>query len=222
MTLPTGTSQIANPHYADAVPAEGNFGAPPFTWCRPTGWRTSEIGLVVANDGSILLQPAFGESGSPIGVIRSTDEGRTWDFVLPSDPDNPPREIGVDQDMIMDRATGRIFWASPGYDDVLSYALPPSVSRLDISDDNGRTWTKSSVPPVGVPDPKTGQPSRDHPQIFVGPSPEKLKHKLRGYPSIVYVCQGNAPQMIGRSFDGGMTYEPAVPLPFPPEIPPPR
>jgi len=79
-------------------------------WSRPTGWRTSEIALVVANDGSLVLQPVFDGTGSPIGLIRSPDEGRFWTFVLPSDLDDPPRELGVGQDMIVDRDTGRIFW----------------------------------------------------------------------------------------------------------------
>src|SRR5579883_2361520 len=164
-------SRPAMPHYADARPATGKLGAAPVAWSRPTGWRTSEIAFVVANEGSLVLQPAFDASGSPIGAIRSADEGQTWEFVVPSDPDDPPREMGLDQDMTVDRATGRIFWATPGYDESLAFVLPPAVSRLDLSDDHGRTWIESAGPPVGLPDPAAGQPTRDHTQIFTGPAP---------------------------------------------------
>jgi hypothetical protein len=218
----TETSRRATAHHAGGVATEANNDGAPLAWSRLTGWRTSEIALVVANDGSLVLQPVFDETGSPIGVIRSTDQGQTWSFILPSDPDNPPRKFGLDQDMIVDRTTGRIFWVSPGYDESLSFMLPPTVSRLDLSDDHGQTWFKSSGPPLGVPDPATGQPSRDHPQLFTGPPPAEFRERLRGYPNVVYLCQGNAPQLVGRSLDGGMTFDPPVPLPFPPEIPGPR
>jgi hypothetical protein len=178
--------------------------------------------MVVTNDFSLVLQPAFDASGQPIGVIRSDDRGASWEFVLPSDRDDPPREIKVDQDMNIDRTTGRIFWVSSGYSGVATRFLPPSVSRLDMSDDGGRTWFRSSGPPTGEPEIGHEQPTRDHSQVFSGPPPASLSHRMRDYPSIVYVTQGHAPLLLGRSLDGGRTFDPPAPIPFPPEVPGPQ
>src|ERR1700722_308786 len=40
-----------------------------------TGWRTSEPSIVVTNDGTVLFQPTFTQSGLAIGLIRSVDRG---------------------------------------------------------------------------------------------------------------------------------------------------
>ena len=187
-----------------------------------TGWRTEEAAIVVTNAGSLLLQPAFDATGAPVGAIRSFDQGANWEFFQPSNPDNPPRCCTPggganpnDQNMAIDRRTGRVFWLSPGYD-VPAFAFF-ETSRLDISDDDGKTWFQSSGPPLGKPNHLTGQISLDHVQVFAGPPTESLKHLMQGYPNVVYVCEGNAPQSCGKSLDGGITFGPAVGIPFPPE-----
>ena len=76
----------------------------------PTGFRTSEINLAVTNTETILFQPAFPETGSPIGATRSTNLGARWSFILPSASDNPPRITPVDESMRQEPRTGRIFW----------------------------------------------------------------------------------------------------------------
>jgi hypothetical protein len=172
-----------------------------------TGFRTSEIGLVVTNSGSIVgFQPALQtDTGFPIGVLRSINEGASWEFILPTSPDNPPRLTAVDQNMTIDRTTGRIFWMSPGYD-FPTLQQPP---RLDISDDEGRTWFRGGQP-LGF----------DHVQIFTGPPPAALRHLMRGYPNVLYACMGHKPLKCQKSLDGGMTWGLELDIPFPPELEP--
>jgi hypothetical protein len=166
-----------------------------------TGWRTPEVSLVVTNKGTLLFQPAVFEGGFPIGLIRSADQGRSWTFVLPSLA-SPPLISAVDQNMWFDRDTGRAFWLAqnPG--------TTNQISRLNVSDDDGKTWT------VYVP----ALERVDHSQIFSGPPPEALRPLMNGYPSVVYVCAGNSPQVCQKSLDGGQTFGPGVPLPIPPEV----
>src|SRR5262249_9499954 len=101
-------------HHARGVGASRPVDAAPRAFTIPTWWRTSELALVVTNDGTVIVQPAFDASGSPIGVIRSDDGGAHWELVTPPDHHDPSRELKVDQDMVLDRDTGRIFWVSSG------------------------------------------------------------------------------------------------------------
>jgi hypothetical protein len=168
-----------------------------------TTWRTSEVSLVVTSKGTLLFQPAVSEGGFPIGVIRSENQGTNWTFV-PASATAPPLISAVDQHMWFDRDTGRTFWVAqnPG--------TTNQISRLNVSDDDGKTWT-TYLPALE---------SVDHSQIFSGPPPKALRPLMKGYPNVVYVCAGNNPQVCQSSLDGGKTFGPGVPLPIPPEVGP--
>src|SRR6266851_5922909 len=67
-------------HHAGGVIVENRRSknpTPPIPCVTPTGWRTSEVGTVVTNSGSVLLQPGVGSppTGLPIGVLRSVNRG---------------------------------------------------------------------------------------------------------------------------------------------------
>src|SRR2546430_6621348 len=189
-------------HHAGAAAVEHAQGRAPVACVTATGVPTSEVAIAVSNSGTLLLQPAVETvTGFPLGVLRSDDQGGSWDFILPSNFDNPPRITAVDQDMFVDHDTGRIFWlmGRPGG--------TTQTPRLDISDDDAVTWFQSPQPPVPL----------DHSQLFTGKPPKSLKSKMRGYPNVLYACQGNFPQMCQASFDGGMSFGPAVAIPVPAE-----
>jgi len=168
-----------------------------------TGFRSSEIAVVVSNTGVVVLQPEFPASGFPIGTVRSTDDGAHWNAVLPSNPNNPPRVTPVDNNMNVDRDTGRIFWivGQPGE----SVQIP----RLDMSDDSGATWFSATNPGTIR--------LIDHSQIFFGPPPKSVKPMMGSYPNVVYLCQGSGPQFCQYSLDGGNSFNAGVALPIPPE-----
>jgi hypothetical protein len=189
-------------HYAGGVVVHGfKRRDTPVPCSASTGIRSSEIGIVVSNDHSVLLQPAVAAAGFPIGVVRSTDDGATWDVTLPSQYNNPPRVTAVDNNMGIDRETGRIFWVvgRPGG----STQNP----RLDISDDNGKSWYGSTSPGTIL--------LIDHSQIFVGPPTESLKPSMRSYPNVVYLCQGSGPYTCQYSLDGGMSFGAGTPVSIP-------
>jgi hypothetical protein len=129
-------------------------------------------------------------------VVRSKDEGRTWQDVSPS---LVPTLLG-DPYMHLDRDTGRVFVSELG---------STLCQELWFSDDAGDTWT---------PNPSVCGLS-DHQNIFTAP-PVHLT--TAGYPNVVYLCAiaaglGSVSASDGclRSLDGGLTFVLAGAPPFP-------
>ena len=174
-----------------------------------TGLRTSEVGIVVSNAGSVLLTPGLSASstGMPFGIARSVDRGASWK--LASVPPTPPWVDAFDGNLGIDRRTGRIFQITPGY--IGEFAETP---RVNFSDNDGRTWTAGGEPALVGPN-----GNADNTKIFAGPPPRRLKDLQRGYPNVVYNCAGHQPLRCQASHDGGKTWGPPSNLPFPPQPP---
>jgi hypothetical protein len=204
-------------HHAGGTVVNEAQGQAPIPCYTAIGFPTTEVSVVVTNEGTVLFQPAIASAGLPIGAVRSMDKGATWEFV---DPDgNPPRSGSsgsIDMNLSVDHDTGRVFWSN-------DLEIPVGylhIQRVDHSDDDGKTW----VPSAGLP------MHYDHTQIFSGPPTSGLKHLMQGYPNVVYVvvsggftcpAYGFCGTHITRSLDGGKTFGPAVELPYPPECPAP-
>jgi hypothetical protein len=204
-------------HRAGGVAVEsprGKAHAPPIPCSTPTDFRTPEISIVITNEGTILFQPVYPQSGLPIGVLRSVDQGATWEFIDPKT--NPPRTSSVDMTMWVDRRSGRVFWSN-------DLELPPGrigpPARVDLSDDDGRTWFSSSTL-VGFHYIST--------QIVSGPSVKNFDELIPGSPDPVYICTAGSiscpvfnfcGKHCSKSSDLGETFGPASPVPFPPECP---
>ena len=205
-------------HRAGGVIVDDPQGAAPIPCAVSTGFRTGEVSLVVTNEGTILFQPAWSagtDDGQPFGVLRSVDQGATWEFIDPGV--EQPRTRENDMWMWADRQTGRVFWTNDNELPVGKVAPP----RVDYSDDGGRTWMSSALIP-GM--------RNDHAMAFGGPPPEAMAGLLQGYPSVVYyVVSGGftcreydfCGTHFAKSLDGGMTFSPGAPLPYPPEYPAP-
>jgi hypothetical protein len=160
-------------HHAGGVAADipGKGHPAPIPCATNTGFRTSEVSIAVTNRGTVLFQPAFPETGSPIGVLRSADRGASWDFINPTT--SPPRTVAIDMNMWVDRQTGRVFWSSE-----LGPPIGRAPPRLDLSDSDGKTWVASSTLSVLY----------DHTQIFSGPPTKSQRALMQGYPNVVYVA----------------------------------
>jgi hypothetical protein len=161
-----------------------------------TGMRTGEATIVVTKAGTVLFRPAWNsETPGPVqGIIRSTDGGASWET---------PNSIAQDTNMWTDRQTGRVFWLVIGIH-LSNFSIP---SRLEISDDDGKTWYPG------------GQPlAFDHMQIFGGPPTASMKSLLQGYPNVVYACMGHKPLKCQKSQDGGKTWGPELDIPYPPGL----
>lgn len=141
-------------------------------------------------------------------VMRSTNEGHTWEIVSPSIAGQPAQPISVDPILYLDKDTGRVFTNN----------IPPDITcqYVSFTDDAGESWTTSMI---------CGH--FDHQNIFTGPPPEG-GDKPQGYPNVVYYCAINLVMLAGtstattcgRSLDGGLTWlhtgEPAYITPIPP------
>src|SRR6266849_128056 len=158
-----------------------------------TGLRTGEPSIAVTNDGVELFQPNLPSATSAVGLVRSSNQGATWEFVAPT---TPVRSSGADMNIWVDRATGRAFWTSD-----------LGARRMDHSDDGGLTWTAGTDFPAAVV-------GLDHTQVFSGPPPKASRKS--GPASIVYaVVAGGAATCpsknycgahVMRSLDGGVTF----------------
>lgn len=140
-------------------------------------------------------------------VLRSTNEGDTWDIVSPTLAGAPTQPVSLDPILYLDKDTGRVFTNN----------IPPSLTCQPISftDDAGENWTNTGI---------CGH--FDHQNIFTGPPVSS--ETLNDYPNLVYYCAINLVMLsgtsiattCGKSLDGGMTWihtgEPAYLTPFPP------
>ena len=182
----------------------------PIPCVTPTSYRAGEASIVVTNEGTVLFQSVFPEAGLPIGLLRSVDRGATWEFIDPNG--DPPRTGSNDMNMWVDRKSGRVFWSN-------DIELPVvHVQRVDYSDDDGMTWFPSSPLPMHF----------DHTQLFSGPPTRESRDSIQGPQNIVYAVVsggftcGFAPfgfcgTHLTKSLDSGLTWEPSVALPYPPE-----
>ncbi|HEV2756487.1 MAG TPA: sialidase family protein [Actinomycetota bacterium] len=129
-------------------------------------------------------------------VMRSTNEGHTWEIVSPMIGGVPAQPISVDPVLHLDKDTGRVFTNN----------IPPTLTCQPVSytDDAGESWTNTGI---------CGH--FDHQNIFSGPPPEG-GDQPRGYPNVVYYCAINLVMLsgtstattCGRSLDGGLTWLP--------------
>jgi hypothetical protein len=167
------------------------------------GWEPS---IGVDDKGRIFYQARNADLAPQ--VMRSTNEGHTWEKVSPTIGGAPAQPISLDPLLYLDKDTGRVFTNN----------IPPDITCQPISftDDAGESWTTTSI---------CGH--FDHQNIFTGP-PTKDGDQPSGYPNVVYYCAINLVMLsgtstattCGKSLDGGLTWlptgEPAYITPVPP------
>jgi|GEM_PF-1432131 len=180
-----------------------------------TGFAGGESAIAVTNSGAVFYAPAVQSFagtqaqyflGGNSGFARTTNLGRTWNFVLPisSNLDVPGNPLGkpgwpawdqIDDKFYLDRRTGRLFWTDPDL---------PSEAVL-WTDDDGLTWGYSLLP-VGF--------GGEWTQVTTAKSRSSM---TRGYPEVTYACgeydslardastdfEGDLCQ---KSLDGGRTW----------------
>jgi hypothetical protein len=163
---------------------------------RPVGHDAAEPTLGVARNGHVFYAAAEIITGSnpvpSIDVLRTTDDGKTWDVVSPQLGGANVHFSTGDPYVYVDRTEkgSRVFTV-----DLQGYVC----SLLSFSDDGGESWTTN---PLGC-----GRPIGDHQTVFAGPPVESAPVL---YPKVVYYCyQDVVSSTCSKSLDGGVTFIPA-------------
>lgn len=161
--------------------------------------RVGEESLVITKTGSVLLRPAWRTDGAgpETGVVRLINRGAKWTM---------PVTRSHDTNMWADPLTGRVFWLDCG-----ARCKHPIFY---ISDDDGEKWYPGGRP-FGGPTDEGGLAGYDHSQVFGGPPVAGMKHLMGDYPNVVYICMGHDPLKCQKSLNGGMSWGPVLPIPFP-------
>jgi hypothetical protein len=189
----------------------GSGGARRLIPCRlNTGHLAMEPSFGFGRRGDIFFQtwgtsPNLPGGVPPVsGVLRSSNDGRTWKDVSPRVGGVRTHPLSFDPQLIVDPRTSRIYtvdWEGSG---------APLCAALSYSDDNGRGWTTSPLACGGF----------DGESVAVGPP--VTSHPI-GYPNLVYYCTGttlgSSPPLstpeCSKSLDGGLTFVPTGEPPFP-------
>ncbi|WP_143546880.1 sialidase family protein [Rhodococcus sp. 06-235-1A] len=160
-----------------------------------TEYGSAACTLGVAADNTVFLAPAFTVDG--IGVLRSSDFGKSWRASVPQGVQNSRHRPYLYFDDVDDR----LFLHAGRFD-----AVPPHPLRtgftLGVSDDRGETWRTRKV----------ASKARMDAKIFAGPcvsgegrvtylsAPTPFAVRVR---PLVNVTR----QVIWRSYDGGVKWE---------------
>jgi len=188
----------------------------PVACATQTGFETSETTLAVTGKGTLIFSPAHSENS----LARSVDEGASWTLTTPKTEQPTGFWNTVDPDLVVDRRTGRLFWAH-ATGPVRDEAALPHVNPLPqgagfylaaaqgfqvySSRTDGRSWTTAdySTAPTGDWEKLAAGPPR--PSSTGAPQP-------RGYPDVIYLCANSPLEVSGpgrlcyRSLDGGRTF----------------
>lgn len=185
-------------HKAGGAPADAFPGPRPVSCYHDAGhWITFEPAIGVLSDGTVLIGPGQDSfsTTAPVGVLRTRDQGATWELVYPNVQGVPTHQSTLDPYLYTDPETDRTW----------SEDLGPAINVAINSwtEDGGDTWTHSYA----------GGFQFDHVSVFSGPP---VTSATLGYPNVVYRCSIGAGAVVSlsfaivcqRSLDGGMTWLP--------------
>jgi hypothetical protein len=183
----------------------------PVACATATGYPTSESTLAVGSSGALIYSPAQSENS----VARSLDGGASWSLSSPAGEQLTDLWNTDDPDVVVDPATGRVFWAHATHLVSHDSFLPSTVALVIAaaygfqvygSTDSGASWTTADY---------STAPTGDWEKLFVGPPPPASTGAAQpvGYPNVVYLCANSPVEVSGpgrlcyKSLDGGRTFE---------------
>ncbi len=145
---------------------------------------------------------ALGRDGtaglSATQIMRSKDQGKSWDVATPRALGQETQPISLDPYIFVDEKidgdNSRIF----------TIDLTLACSYLSFSDDGGDSWTTNPL--------ACGRPVNDHQTLFSG---LPVSSTTLGYPNVLYYCFNDvASSSCTKSLDGGLTFSPTGRPPF--------
>ncbi len=195
---------VSSSRALDGATAEGEAPVPCLSL---TGYGTASTSIGISSDGeSVFFAQAFSPEG--YGLVRSRDQGESWQFLLPtySDGSTPRR---MQSYMYLDPDTDRLFFTSS------RLIMDPDIAKMTLdggyetawSEDEGESWHHVAVE----------NNTHDWAKIFSGPP---VTSDPSGYPNVVYfsapyqiagnwIIMGPEYQSIFKSLDGGQSWQEA-------------
>ena len=174
-------------HYAGGKAIKG--ASVPSARLYRIGLPSGEPTVGVTNEGNVFTVAI--QSNTRVEVLRSDNEGGTWEIVSPKFPGGRNAQL---------LSFDPYIWVDDyeGVDRIFTIDLTVACAYLSYSDDEGKTWVTNPV--------ACGRPVNDHQTLFSGPPAQSL---TVGYPNIVYYCWNDiATSSCGKSLDGGITWHP--------------
>ncbi|MGH2753915.1 MAG: hypothetical protein ACRDLB_05720, partial [Actinomycetota bacterium] len=157
------------------------------------GMQSGEPTVGMTNDGAVFTSAI--QSNTRVEVVRSTDQGKSWDVVSPKLPGGRNAQaLSFDPYTYVDNRLG-----DTDSSRVFTIDLTVACALLSFSDDSGKTWITNPL--------ACGRPVNDHQTLFAGPP---ASSPTVGYPNIVYYCWNDvASSGCSKSLDGGITFSPS-------------
>jgi hypothetical protein len=151
--------------------------------------NAGEPTLGVTNEDNVFYTAIQGNTR--VEVMRSTNEGQTWEAVSPKLPNGRNAQlVSFDPYLWVDDTEGA--------DRIFTIDLTVACAYLSFSDDEGKTWTTNPV--------ACGRPVNDHQTLFSGPP--AISPTLN-FPNVVYYCWNDiGSSSCSKSLDGGITWVP--------------
>jgi hypothetical protein len=190
---PSGGRAVA--HHADGRVIKDYNGSVPTAQALPTdGFDAAEPTLAFDAEGGLFypaadLDASTAERRPPntVQIIRSIDQGKTWENVSPNLAGQNLHPVTLDPYVYSD-SRGRVW----------TIDLTVACSYLSYTDDLGESWVTNPL--------ACGRPVNDHQTLFSGPP---VSSPTVGYPNIVYYCWNDvASSSCSKSLDGGLTFSP--------------
>lgn len=150
------------------------------------GLNAGEPTLGQTKNGDVFYT-AF-QTNTRVEVVRSQNEGETWDIVSPKLGPRNAQLLTLDPYIYVDPRTNRVF----------TIDLTVACAYLSFTDDQGKSWTTNPL--------ACGRPVNDHQTLFAGPP---AVSPTVAYDNIVYYCWNDVgSSSCGKSLDGGLTFHP--------------
>ncbi|HEV2757142.1 MAG TPA: sialidase family protein [Actinomycetota bacterium] len=147
------------------------------------GIDAKEPTLGLTTDGDVFF---VGMEGQGASIMRSTDQGKTWEEKSPNAGGVGTHPVTLDPYVYVDEWTDRVF----------TIDLAVACSFMSYSDDKGESWVTNPL--------ACGRPVNDHQTLFSGPP---VSSPTVGYDNIVYYCWNDvATSSCSKSLDGGITW----------------
>ncbi len=159
------------------------------------GADAAEPTIAIDSKGNLFItasdldaDPAALNPGNQVDIMRSTNDGKSWEVVSPRVGPVKSHAVTLDPYIWMDEYTNRVY----------TIDLTVACAIMSWSDDLGVSWLTNPA--------SCGRPVNDHQTLFGGPpaiSPTTI------YESVLYYCWNDvASSSCSKSLDGGITFSP--------------